>query len=180
MTSDEWRDIPGFDGAYQINTRGDVRSWRKPNGGRSEKPRLLSTHRENSKSRRNKGAVFVSLTNGEGKSRPYPILRLMVMAWIGQAPPGMIPYHKNGDKGDNEIYNIAFTTPCGLGKRTGKNAYRKPVAKIDSWGRVVEIYPSAAEAGRKNHMSAEAVRARCKGWVKHPFELNGYTYRFEK
>lgn len=75
--------------------------------------------------------------------------------------------------------NIAFTSRQELGRRTGANATRIPVAKVTPEGEIVAVYPSARVAARENHMSYQTVLDRCNGRVKKPFALDGHTYQFD-
>lgn len=177
LTSRDWRDIPGYDGAYQISWEGEVRTWRYRGERRMKKPRLLRqyvTHRGRSHRR------VVKLTDETGRAREANVLGLMVDVWLGGRPPGLVPYHRNGDLSDHNVNNIGFATREELGRRTGASAARMPVAKVTPSGEVVAVYTSARAAARANHMSYQAVLDRCNGKVKKPFALDGHTYIFDK
>lgn len=171
-----WRDVPGYDGWYQISDEGDVRSWRGGRWGRLKKPRPMTPFIR--KQGRRGRARFVKLTDADGRTRDVKVLTLMVDVWLGGTPPGLVPYHKNGDLNDNYVGNIGFTTPDRLGKMTGSQAKRKAVFKIAPGGKVVSMYRSAREAARKNHMSYQTVLDRCNRRIKNPFALDGHDYRF--
>ena len=179
MSKDDWRDIPGYDGMYQISRDGEVRTWRWRGTRRMAKPRVMSQYMR--KQGRRGRERYVKLTDGEGKSRQIKVLHLMVNVWLGGTRPGLVPYHKNGDLADHCVNNIAFATREQLGKKSGaKSSRRIPVAKIDAAGNVVEIYPSARSAAKANHMSYQTVLDRCAGKVKKPYALDGYNYVFDK
>ncbi len=176
-----WRDIPGYDGAYQISRDGQVRTWRWRGAHYCAAPRLLSQfmRRPKGKTRRS-GRRYVKLTDAAGRGKDVSVLRLMVEVWLGGYPKGKVAYHKNGNPADNSIGNIGFITPRQLGQLTGAKARRIPVAKVTEDGRIVAVYPSARKAAKANHMSYQTVLDRCHGKVKKPYALDGYTYRFEK
>lgn len=181
LDTSEWRDIPGYDGAYQISWEGHVRTWRWRGTHWLKEPKLLTQYtRKPSGKRRRSGRRYVKLTDANGKARGVAVLRLMVEVWFGGYPKGMVAYHKNGDLTDHCYTNIGFTTPRKLGQMTGAKSGRIPVAKVNAKGEVVEIYPSARKAAKANHMSYQAVLDRCNGKIKRPFALDGHTYRFEK
>lgn len=173
----EWQKIPGYGGAYEINWDGQVRTWRWRGTQFSQKPRLLTAYMR--KKGRQGRARYVKLTDEHGKAHEVKVLALMVDVWFGGPRPGKVPYHKNGDLNDNSVNNIAFSTRERLGKRTGANSRRKPVAKVTPEGEVVALYPSAREAAKANHMSYQTVLDRCNGKVKKPFALDGTTYVFD-
>ena len=177
----EWRDIPGYAGAYQISWEGQVRTWRWRGSHYLKEPKLLSQYiRKAHGERRRSNRRYVKLTDPDGKSKEVAVIRLMVEVWLGGYPPGKVAYHKNGDTTDHCYTNIGFIEPRKLGQLTGAKAGRQPVAKVNEAGEVVAIYPSARKAAKANHMSYQAVIDRCHGKIKKPFALDGHTYRYEK
>lgn len=178
ITSRDWRDIPGYGGAYQISREGEVRTWRYRRERRLKEPRLLRQYmrRQGEKSRRR----VVKLTDETGRAREVNVLGLMVDVWLGGRPPGLVPYHRNGDLRDHNVNNIGFATRAELGRMTGASAARMPVAKVTPAGEIVAVYPSARAAAKANHMSYQAVLDRCNGKVKKPYALDGHTYIFDK
>ena len=173
----EWRDIPGYDGIYQINREGDIRTWRWRGDHLMKSPRLLQQYM------RHRGMYsrkrVVKLTDHAGNAKECSVLQIMAHVWLGGVPAGKVPYHKNGDLADHCINNIGFMTRQELGKKTGASSRRIPVNKLDKTGEVVAMYPSARAAARDNHMSYQAVLDRCNGKVKKPFALDGHNYQFD-
>lgn len=178
---DEWLDIPGYEGAYQISWGGLVRTWRWRGEHYLKEPKLLTQYvrhpRCNGKKSRRR---YVKLTDAAGRSKEVAVLRLMVEVWFGGYPPGMVAYHKNGNLTDHSYNNIGFATPRKLGQMTGAKAKRKPVAKVNEAGEAVAFYSSAREAAKANHMSYQTVLDRCNGKIKKPFALDGHTYAFDE
>lgn len=140
-------------------------------------PRMMSQYVRHA-GKRGK-ARFVKLTDSAGIAKEIKVLHLMVWVWIGEVPPGKVPYHKNGDLADHNINNIGFITKRELGKKTGGSSRRMSVVKVDRSGNAVEFYKSARAAAKANHMSYQTVLDRCHGKVKRPFELDGHTYQFD-
>ena len=121
---------------------------------------------------------IVKLTK-DGKSKEEILMQLMAITFLGPVPEGCVPYHKNGMQTDNNINNIEYISKKDLGKKTGAAAKRRPVAKIDSNGEIVQVYSSAREAARKNFMSYQTVIDRCNGKCKGAFAPDGYAYAWE-
>ena len=180
MEKSDWRDIPGYNGAYQISWFGEVRSWRKRGGGRLAAPHKMKTSWWHRNDRKNPGRKqIVKLTDEDGKWKKVPVVNLMVDVWLGGKREGFVAYHKNGDLSDNCANNIAFITREALGRKTGGASKRIPVVKINRSGEIVEVYPSARQAAKANYMSYQAVLDRCHGKVKNPFAADGHDYRFD-
>lgn len=165
-----WRDITGYEGIYQISTAGKIRN-------RTKAVRTFT--RKKKKSRR-----YVNLTDADGVRKQYPVAKLIAKTFLDQ-PEGTVVYHKNGVLSDDWVGNITFSTQEELGKTNGGKSRRKPVAKIDSTGEIVEIYPSVAQAAKKNYLSEQCVKDRCNGWqnrhgeiikLKSLFAPDGYAY----
>ena len=95
MSADSWRPIRGYGAMYEISDMGDVRSWRWRGARRASSPHLLQpfVRKQGRKGR----ALFVKLTDADGKSIDAKVLSLMVDTWMGGKRPGQVPYHKSGD-----------------------------------------------------------------------------------
>lgn len=173
----EWRDIPGYDGMYQVSRDGMIRSWRKPFAGevRADKPRMMAAYVRGGKryGTNHTGRRYCVNLVKDGKRIERTISGIMAEVWLGGRPKGLVAYHKNGDVGDNSVENIVFVTTEKLGKLSGKNSSRKPVVMVDEHGEVLEVYPSATAAAKANYMDINSVLNRCKGRIK-----NQGDYRF--
>lgn len=164
-----WRDVPGTSGKYQVSRGGTVRrvyatgvrdlmQIRIKRGGNNRYVRLMI----------------------DGQVKQWSVNKVVSMAWLGPAPPGMVSYHINGLQDDNRLDNIAYAYTTELGKRFGhRTSTRRAVLKIDREGNVVEIYRSARAAAIADYISRQAVLDRCYNKVKKPYSLNGYNYQFE-
>lgn len=165
-----WKDIPGYDGKYQVDREANIRRV-FPSG----KTRQMMPYRKKmSGSQR----LIVKLTR-EGKSKEEIVMQVVARTFLGPAPPGCVPYHINGCQTDNYVNNISYITRKELGKKTGAKSRRKPVVKIGRDGEVVEAYPSARVAARENFMSYQTVIDRCNGKCKSAFAPDGYAYAWE-
>lgn len=168
---ESWRNIPGYNGKYQVDMEANIRRV-YPSG----KTRTMTPyHKKMTGSQR----LVVKLTDDNGKSKEEILIQIMAKTFIGPVPDGCVPYHKNGCQGDNYIQNIAYISRKELGKLTGAKSKRMPVAKIDQTGNVVEVYSSAREAARKNYMSYQTVIDRCNGKCKSAFAPDGFAYAWE-
>ena len=86
---ENWRDIPGYEGRYQVSDRGRVR-----NGIKILTPCNVSG-----------GYKAVSL----GKNNSKLIHRLVAAAFIGQAPFSKnLVLHGNGNRSDNQLSNLRY------------------------------------------------------------------------
>ncbi len=167
---EEWRNVVGYDGKYQVNREGEVRRLLKRGRVKPLTPYIKKTSTTKK--------YVVKMTKNK-KGREEILAQIVAAAFIGPCPESHVPYHINGVQSDNYANNIAYISRAEMGKRFGMAAGRKPVAKIDCDGEIVEVYPSARECGRKNFMSYQTVIDRCNGKCKSAFAPDGYAYAWD-
>lgn len=165
---ESWKDVPGFNGKYQVDREGSIRRVYE-----SGKTKEMHPYIKKSNSR-----MVVKLTQ-DGKSKEYIFAGIMAKTFLGPTPEGCVPYHRNGCQSDNYINNIAYISRKELGKKNGGKSRREPVAKIDANGEIVDVYSSAREAARMNFMSYQTVIDRCNGKCKSAFAPDGFAYAWE-
>lgn len=102
MSTEEWRDVVGYEGLYQVSNTGRVK---RVGGGQGAKiGRVL-----NSGTTKN-GYQHVEL-HGHAGAKGSLVHRLVMGAFVGPCPDGFQVNHKNGDKRDNRIENLEYLTP---------------------------------------------------------------------
>ena len=91
-----WRDIPGYEGKYQVSDSGRVK-----NTGRNK---ILSGSIA-------RGYRQFTLTS-EGTGKTFRASQLVAMAFLGHIPNGNISVvdHINGDRADNRVENLQIVT----------------------------------------------------------------------
>ena len=163
-----WVDIPGYRWPYRINDEGTVEK-QLPNGTWEKLNPYLS----------GRNRACVKMRTAENKKVDVPVVWLMADAFMQGRIPGTCIVHKNGSKLDCSLSNLQYMTRAQCGKLSGPNR-RRAVLKVDKSGEVVAIYRSVTEAANKNYLSKTAVWHRCIGKVKNPYDLDGYTYKYER
>lgn len=104
MDGEEWRAIPGYEGAYEVSSRGRVRSLdRVDSYGRRRrgKDRRLAKQRS--------GHLTVALSR-DGENVSYGVHRLVLLAFVGPCPDGMECCHWNDVPWDNRLVNLRWDT----------------------------------------------------------------------
>jgi len=99
METFEWKDIPGYEGLYQVSRCGLIK--RLQVGNRNERILNLNSY--------NNYYIIAGLRKGD-KSRNHPVHRLVAMAFIPN--PGNKPFvnHKDLDKTNNHADNLEWCT----------------------------------------------------------------------
>lgn len=124
------------------------------------------------------GQWRVQMWSADGVRKRIQVSKLVVDAFMGGTPPGMLRVHRNGMKRDNAVENIVFMTRSDAAKRN-RPGNSRPVFKVDHNGNIVDIYPSTVEAARRNYISQAAIVNRCAGLIKDPYRLDGYNYVYD-
>ena len=111
--SEDWRAVPGWEGAYEVSSAGRVRSVTRtvvagrPVGGvgpRTYQGRVLRAGLTAN------GYAQVSLT-APGRPRYYAYVHdLVAAAFIGSKPAGLEVCHRNGTSHDNRAGNLRYGT----------------------------------------------------------------------
>ena len=120
---------------------------------------------------------MVKMRSKDNRKIEVPLVWLMADAFMGGRRTGYGIVHRNGAKLDCELENLKFVPlkECG---RISCRGRRKPVAKVDRGGNIVEIYPSGRDAAKENYISQNSIWARCHNQVQDPFRLDGYNYQY--
>ena len=178
-----WRWIPGYEGLYQVSTRGRVRSvdrWVTCKEGSKTGSKRFLEGKILSPKRNKEGYLRVKLYRN-GKLRRFAVHRMVAMAWIDNPMDKPEVNHLDEQKGNNDVYNLEwcsrkYNINYGTGSKRSADSRSKTVQAINpSTGVVVLEFPSTCEAGRKGFDQA-AVSNCCRGERK---THKGYMWRYK-
>lgn len=190
--SEQWRDIPGWEGLYQASTEGRIRSVDRLKGdsgsGRAVKGRIMAY------TLNHKGYRTVHLSRG-GTGKRVSVHRMVAATFIPNESRKEQVNHKNGIKTDNRVENLEWVTnlenmrhavahgltnmaPCLAAAHT-KEAHEKGARKvmrpvIRSDGKMYDSVKSAAEDMGVHH---SAISQNIHGKTR---TCKGYSFRFAK
>lgn len=103
-TREAWRDVPGWEGNYQVSNFGSVCSLDRitAHGNRIKgKPKALVLDEH--------GRPRVFFQSG-GKKKTYRVARLVLTAFVGPCPPGMEACHWDDNPENNYLRNLRWDT----------------------------------------------------------------------
>lgn len=102
MKAEEWRQVPGYEGRYEVSSLGRVRSL--PNSRRKTVLICkLSPHKS--------GHLLVNLTRCVGgihKQKVHWVHRLVLEAFVGPCPVGLECCHGDGNPANNKLENLRW------------------------------------------------------------------------
>lgn len=187
--TEEWRDIKGYEGKYQISNMGRVKSlhYHRGNNERVLKPRYpLPPQNEY-------GYVVLSKNN---KIQHFYVHRLVAEYFVPNPEDKPYVNHKDGNKRNNNVENLEWVTPLEnnlhayhvLGKhpmkgyKFDKSKNSKKVAQyyVSPEGYVykIAVYANASAASLINGISERRINECCNN-LKNCREAGGYIWKFE-
>lgn len=105
-TCEEWQDIKGYEGIYQVSNLGRVRSLTRKVHNYTKKGIVLKTYQKN------EGYLYVSLSRGNGEKQKHAYVhRLVAEAFISNPNNHKQVNHINCDKTDNRKENLEWVSP---------------------------------------------------------------------
>lgn len=106
---EEWKDIPGYEGSYQVSNLGKIRSLDRivtyVDGHRQRKGGTILVQ-----GTRPDGYRTVGLGNGDSTTATFRVYVLVALAFIGPRPEGNLIRHIDGDKENNRVSNLKYGT----------------------------------------------------------------------
>jgi galactitol-specific phosphotransferase system IIB component len=171
-----WREVPGYDGTYQVSSLGRVKSI-----GRtvicSDKRKIVLNGKMLKYRDNGHGYKTVTLC-ANGKATSLYVHRLVEEAFIPNPHHYQEVNHKDENKGNNRADNLAWCT-SKYNKNYGNRAKKfsvsrgKPVKCVETG----EIYCSCGEAARHTGISSSSIWACCSGY-RNTYSAGGYRWIF--
>src|SRR5215469_9377013 len=93
--AEQWRDVAGYEGVYQVSDHGQVRN--------TQTSKILQPIKIKN------GRLYVTLSS-DGFSRKFTVHGLVAAAFLGDRPPGREITHKDGDYTHNHVSNLEYVT----------------------------------------------------------------------
>ena len=132
---EEWRDICGYEGLYQVSNWGRVRSLSRVVNRKGQSPCHIDGMIKSTPINPRWGYVQVTL-HSDGVPHTYRLHKLVAAAFIGERPGDLDINHKDGNKTNNAASNLEYCTrsenvlhalDTGLSNRRGEG---HPLAKL--------------------------------------------------
>lgn len=137
-----WKDIPGFEGLYQVSNLGRFKSLERRRRGamgiRVYKERLLSPKINFDR------YYYITLTK-DGIKTSYRAHRLVALAFFGAS--NLVIDHIDGNPLNNSIVNLRYVTQSeNISNPNTICKQYKPVVQLSITGKVLAKYPSVMSA----------------------------------
>jgi len=165
---EEWRDVAGYEGFYQVSNTGKVRSVEHYDRfGRLYKQVELKPHASRN------GYLMLHLKAG-GKRKIALVHRLVACAFIPNPDNLSDVNHMDGNKANNNIDNLEWCTHSYNQCHAFANGLNHSSKKlgVDVVRNDGVIYHSYRDAALANHTTHQTIKKRCKDGKP----VNGYTF----
>lgn len=142
-----YKDIPGYEGHYQVSVRGNVRSLaRVDTRGNNRKEKQLKPGLKSN------GYRSVALTK-DGKVKHLTVHQLVMSTFIGPPPEGMNIDHYDQNKLNNKLCNLSYMTIGDNNYRSKKNSTstHRNVCFDKYWGKWIA---RITIDGKKKHLGS--------------------------
>jgi hypothetical protein len=168
---EEWKDIVGYEGLYQVSTLGRVKS--NPRNGTINNTRILKLKTESN------GYLRVCLSKNN-KKQSYGVHRLVYETFVGPIPEGMQVNHINEDKTDNRVSNLNLMTPLentnwGTGIRRRADKIKRKIEQYTKEGELVGIFDSLTLAEKVFDFDKRNIHKCLKGDIPTAY---GYVWKY--
>lgn len=190
LPNEEWRDVVGYEGLYQVSNLGRVKSLTKLVRYKGKKPRvyyekIIKNYKTSS------GYRFVFLYR-DTKSAQIYVHRLVAKAFLQNLDNLCDINHIDGCKTNNSVDNLEWCTRSenikhaydkGLRNVYIDKAIKKISKKVVQYsidGNLVAEYPSAMEAAKQNKYNQSSISLYCRGENKRFKTYKGFIWKYKE
>lgn len=177
LPNEEWRDIKGFEGLYQISNYGRIKrlSYWREYIGKNQYTTFTSKYFIEEHILRVKIDRYcrVQLYKNKDDSKFYLIHQLVAQEFIPNIDNKPVVDHKNNDTYDNRINNLQWAThkenadyawERGREKKFGINHKNsKKIGQFNLDGDLLNVFYGSGEASRHTGISDVTIRQACRG-----------------
>ena len=175
MSEEIWKDIPGFEGLYQVSDHGRIRSfvkWRT----RSTDPRIMAIRPDR------KGYLRCYIGG-----RNIPVHRVVATTFLENPQKKPQVNHIDGNKLNNSIGNLEWVTNTENQRHAFKNGLKttkhltdatsKPVLQFSKDGDFIAQFKSTCDASRKTGVDQTSI-CNCCNKKRHRNTAGGFIWKY--
>ena len=163
-----WKDIPGYEGKYQISNTGKIKSFAKYSEGKILTPFIT------------RGYASIGLCDKSFKKKTFLVHRLVALLFVPNPNGYKEINHKDENKLNNSSDNLEWCTreynmSYGNARLSQGISCGKPIAQFTINGLMIAKYYSAEFAASVNKIDGSSIIRCCKGKRKY---AGGYAWQY--
>lgn len=173
-----WKDIPNYEGLYQVSSLGNARSL---NYNREKRVKELRPYKNN------RGYLAITLFHNN-KQKGKMIHRLVAEAFIENKQDNAFVNHKDGNKLNNNVENLEWCTPqynikeafrIGLNKpqKGSEHHLSRKVKQFDNQGNYIKTWNCIKDIEKELGFKTTNISACCMSKTKRAY---GYKWEYVK
>lgn len=176
--NETWKDIPGYEGRYQVSDQGRVKALPRRLRFVSKAGReawRITTERLCATNVTRKGYALVHFMV-DGKRAVRTVHELVMLAFVGPRPADRDINHKDGRKTNNALDNLEYVTRSDNHNHAvalGLNRQAMRVVAVAQDGHPVEQYPSLGAAARAVGVTVGSIQYA----LRKGSSCRGFTWR---
>lgn len=168
---EEWAEIKGYEGRYQVSTFGNIRSLNYANTGRAQNLKL-GNHKQ--------GYLEAHLSKNGGE-KTFKVHRLVAMAFIPNPRECKEVNHIDENPRNNFVENLEWVTRSenvNHGTRNLRMASKisKPVVQLNHQGKEIRHFSSAAKTSLYGFDPSHVLKC-CRGKLK---KHKGFRWKYKE
>jgi hypothetical protein len=176
---EEWKDITGYEGLYQISNRGKVKSFHRSVNGS-----IIKNHVDSG------GYLFIQLKCKNKLTKHFSIHRLVALHFIENLNNKPQVNHKDGNKTNNHVDNLEWVTSkeniqhsiqtglTDISRKSVKETCSKPILQYSKDNIFIKEYVSIIEAATENNLSIANISRCCNN--KYGYKTcGGFIWKFK-
>lgn len=178
---ENWKDIPGYEGLYQVSDQGRIRSLERERIQMGTK--YISPGKVMSPCVRKKGYNRISLRKNN-KAKSFLLHRLVLLAFVGEPMDDkVLGMHLNDNPRDNRLVNLKWGSPAdnskdawdkGLypplplqGKFNEDHPLSRPLIQMTMSGEFIKRFENSYDVLRQLKINQSNIIQVCKGRRNH-------------
>ena len=168
---ENWKEIPGYEGLYEVSDLGRVRSMDHAVPCRNDKPRLVKGKVKILKI--NQNGYYITTLSKKNKLMTYTVHQLIALTFIPDFTKSTHLNHIDGNKLNNQLNNLEVSNPS----HNGLHAYRtglRPKVGDSKYHHVT--YIKNPKAISKWAVAIRHQGKSCFGWKTFKTELEAAVY----
>lgn len=159
---EEWRDIPGYKGYYQVSNLGRVRSLDRVVKRLGRDKRLKGRVLKTKLAGKNRDYHNLAL-HKEGSANYFNVHKLVALVFLGPTPEGMEVLHGEEGSKVNSVSNLRYGTRAENCQDTFKygKGHSRPVRRSDG-----KEFNSAKQAEKLTGINCANISAVCNKYIR--------------